>query len=74
MKEHLLWYCDQLDNVEAGVNEYGTNEVSFQHLIPLFAVTVLQSILVIQMHQIEIGVTRFANQSNLTGLPLFLYL
>lgn len=41
MRDHLLWYCNQLDSVEAGVDEDRTNEVSFQHLISLFTVTLL---------------------------------
>ena len=38
---NLLWNCDELDNVETGVDEDGASEVSLQHLVSLLAVSLL---------------------------------
>ena len=37
----LLWYSNHLEDIEADIDEDGTGEVSFKHLVSLFAVALL---------------------------------
>ena len=41
MLENLLWYSNHLEDIEADVDEDWAGEVSLQHLISLFAVSLL---------------------------------